>query len=413
MSTSSLVGVAVTALAGVVGALVGDQGCRAAEAGMAQAAHPAAPVPAVQLDGSRCIRAQGKPFFAIGMYSVGVADLPLLAEAGFNVVHTYGWEGKADHDWGLEWLDAVQAHGLKALVGFYRPQIKGMDFPESVRRIEMYRNHQALLAWHTMDEPAWDKEGNRGKDYMPSVYGICRQHDPGHPVTAVICHFADNKLFESSVDIMQADYYPIPPLPAINFSGTGFSGIAHHVELWREACQDRKPFWFVCQAFDYARMRQDQDIPPEWQRFPTQQELRTMTYTAVAAGARGVFYWSLSRLRSEVRDGGPTADEYFARLRSVTRELHELSPMLTVATPETFIRRDSVVALVKSDGHCTYIIAANCERQPTRTVLDVPGVTKATAEIVFGEGTASIEGGKLALSLDSIESRVYRVRNAE
>lgn len=79
----------------------------------------------VELDGGRCLKVDGRPFFAIGMYSVGIDDLPALAEAGFNLVHTYGWEGKAGHDWGREWLDAVQARGMKALLGVYRVQTAG------------------------------------------------------------------------------------------------------------------------------------------------------------------------------------------------------------------------------------------------------------------------------------------------
>lgn len=205
----------------------------------------------------------------------------------------------------------------------------------------------------------------------------------------------------------------IDDLPAGNFSGTGFRGIARHVELWREACGDRKPFWFVCQAFDYARLQKDKDIPTEWQRFPTPQELRTMTYTAVAAGARGVCYWSLSRLRSEVREGGPGADEYFTRLRHVSRELRDLTPVLTAPTAETLLNQDRCVALIKRDARgATTIIIANYERQPTETVLQVPGVTNATAEVMFGEGSAPVVDGKLSVRLDGIESRVYRVQTA-
>ncbi len=379
---------------------------------LAVLAHAATAQTVVKLDGGRCPLVDGKPFFAIGIYSTGVSDFPLLAEAGFNLVHTYGWEGKAGHEWGQEWLDAVQAHGLKALISFYRPDIKQSQFAESEKRIAMYHTHPALLAWHTMDEPGWEKETDHGEQYMPAIYQVIKRDDADHPVTAVICHFADAARFANSMDILQADYYPIPPLPAINFSGTGFAGIARYAELWREATGGQKPYWFVCQAFDYARMRQDKDIPPEWQRFPTLQELRTMTYTAVAAGARGVLYWSLSRLRSEGREGGPTADEYFARLRTVTKELQTLLPVLTAQTPETLVQQDRTVSLVKSDGQDVYVIIANMERRPTHTTLAVPGVTDAKAGPMFGEGSAPVTAGQLTLDLDSLESRVYRVPQA-
>jgi hypothetical protein len=56
-----------------------------------------------------------------------------------------------------------------------------------------------------------------------------------------------------------------------------------------------------------------------------------------------------------------------------------------------------------------YIIAANYERKPTKTTLQVPGVVNASAQMVFGEGATPVVAGKLTLSLNSIESRVYRI----
>lgn len=364
----------------------------------------------VEMRGDNCPLVDGKPFFAVGIYSAGVDDFPLLAEAGFNLVHTYGWEGRGAHEWGREWLDAAHEHGLKALVGLYRPHVKQMQLDESVRRIEMYRDHPALLAWHTMDEPAWEKEGDMGKDYMPAAYRVIKEHDPHHPVTAVVCHFGDTHLFADSVDIMQADYYPVPPIPASWYSGTGFRGIKIFVDRWREASGGEKPFWFVAQAFDYSLMKENgREIPDEWKRFPTLAELRTMTYVAVASGARGVLYWSLGRLRSEVRPGGTTAEEHWERLASVVGELNALMPLLTADTEETILQQDNVVVMLKSDGADTYVIAANYERRPTETVVEIPGVERGMAQVVFGEGAQEIEDGTLTISLDGVETRVYRL----
>ncbi len=368
----------------------------------------------VQLDGGRCLKVNGKPFFPIGMYAANVPDFPMLAEAGFNTVHAYGWEHQANAkipEWGKEYLDAAQQHGLKALVGLNRSEIVEKQYANSVRRIEMFRDHPALLAWHTMDEPgAGTKDAKQFNAdlYMPAIYQTIKQHDPQHPVTAVLCQFVNHKRFTASLDIHQADYYPIPPIPAGNFIGTGFAGITGHAQYARKACDGQKPSWFVCQFFDYALTRKDKNIPPEWHGFPTQEELRTMSYTAVAAGARGIFYYSLSAMRQYVREGG-SADEYWRRVSSVARELHDLSSVLTAETPETFSQKDNVVALIKSDGRDLYIIAANYERKPTKTVLRVPGIVNATAQMVFGEGTAPVIEGKLTLNLNSIESRVYRI----
>lgn len=101
---------------------------------------------------------------------------------------------------------------------------------------------------------------------------------------------------------------------------------------------------------------------------------------------------------------------YWNWLASVTRELHQLQPVLTADTPEMFQDSDHVVSLVKSDGRDLYVIAANYERQPTETVIYLPGLRQAKAEVMFDGGNAEVRGGELACKLESIESRVYRIR---
>lgn len=357
----------------------------------------------------------GEPFFAIGLYSVGTRDLPAVAEAGFNLVHTYGWEGQNTFDGGQEWLDACEAQGLKALIGLYRPPVKESDFEGAIRRIEKFREHPALLAWHTMDEPGWEQEGNRGAVYMPAAYEVCREHDPHHPVTAVVCHFVDPARFADSVDIMQADYYPIPPIPASWFAGTGFRGIKMYADNVRNESGGEKPFWYVAQFFDYSVSKQESyDVPEEWRRGPTPDEIRGMTYTAVASGARGVLYWSLSRaMGSDWHRDSLSRVERWNALVAVVAELHHLMPVLTATGPEVIRQRDRVVSMVKSDGEDTWLIACNYERQPTDARLTIPGVRSGTLEMPFRDEIARIEDGVATVHFEPLEARVYRLREDE
>ncbi|MEA3399890.1 MAG: hypothetical protein U9R79_01470 [Armatimonadota bacterium] len=364
----------------------------------------------------------GEPFFAIGLYSVGMRDLPAVAEAGFNLVHTYSWEGQRTFDDGQEWLDACQESGLKALAGLYRPSVKEMDFGGTIERIRTYREHPALLAWHTMDEPGWDDvrdeclgvaiDGRPGSEYMPGAYEVCREHDPDHPVTAVFCHFADPPLFIDSVDIVQADYYCVPPIPQRNFSGTGFRGVKMFVDKTRQASDGEKPFWFVQQIFDWSVSKEESyEIPPEWQRGPNRAETRCATYTAVASGARGVLYWSLSRaLGSEWHRDSLSRVRRWQDLVEVVGELNELMPVLTSAEREVIRTRDHVVAMVKSDGAAVWIIACNYERKPSDTVLTIPGVRRGTLEMPFRGESARIVDGALQVHFEPLEARVYRLR---
>ena len=89
-------------------------------------------------------------------------------------------------------------------------------------------------------------------------------------------------------------------------------------------------------------------------------------------------------------------------------------PVLTATTPEVIQDQGQVVALVKSDGRNTYVIASNYERESTRTRIGVAGMDRGTAEVLFGgPGTsdATVSGGQFAADFRPLETRVYRVRD--
>ncbi len=367
---------------------------------------------AVKIVGNKCVLVDGKPFFPIGLYQVGPSDIPTVAKAGFNTVHYYMWE---DHDEeaaakdGQEWLDAARKHQLMGLASFYRPSMRAMDWSKCSQRIELFRNHPALLAWHIIDEPEVAHEprgpGERpGTEYVPAAYKMIKEHDPNHPVTAVLCTFAGIPTFTPMLDVVQADYYPIPPLPATDYYGTGLRGIAYMVDQCRSASGNTKPFWFVCQAFDYSLQKsRGLDIPAEWRRPPTFREMRTMTYTAIASGARGILYYSTERRESDC-----------ARLKPLVSELSQLMPMLTSDATETIDDKDDVRTMVKTVGKDTYIIAANMERKPTQTSITIPGIRNAKAELLFERGKpVSVENGSLTASFRPLESHVWRIRGSK
>jgi hypothetical protein len=135
-----------------------------------------------------------------------------------------------------------------------------------------------------------------------------------------------------------------------------------------------------------------------------------MTYTAVASGARGVLYWSLSRaMGTDWHRDSLSRVERWNALVDVVAELHELMPVLTSREPEVIRQRDRVVSMVKSDGEDTYLIACNYERKPTDATLTVPGVKSAILEMPFRDETAQITDGTATVQFEPLEARVYRL----
>jgi len=85
-----------------------------------------------------------------------------------------------------------------------------------------------------------------------------------------------------------------------------------------EATHGSRPVWTVIQFFQ------------GWStdRWPTAEELRTMSLMAIVEGARGLFYWSFGN-RGLMSVADPQQQEqYWQRLVKVTRELRALEPAL-------------------------------------------------------------------------------------
>ena len=75
---------------------------------------------------------------------------------------------------------------------------------------------------------------------MPEIYDVIKQYDLTHPVTYVTVNSTQIVQYMPYIDVMQADYYCIPPIPAGSYYGTGFRGIIEEVNANRAGLKRRK-----------------------------------------------------------------------------------------------------------------------------------------------------------------------------
>jgi hypothetical protein len=242
------------------------------------------------------------PFYPIGIYSVPKANLPAVREAGFNLV-----TGPAEQSY----LDSAGQLGLKVLASPGTSAGKSFDAARARQVLAQLDRHPALWAWYLVDEP--DLNGV-SPDEVKHVQRFVKTQGARKPTALVLYQGGEALNYANIADLTMLDRYPIPWLPLANFP--------QHVRLARLALGQDKPLITVIQAFDWTYypklLTGGKDLRP-----PTSEELRCMTYCALARGATGLFFYCFD-------DGAWKLSEHpdvWGAVRAVVNEVNHRLPL--------------------------------------------------------------------------------------
>lgn len=245
--------------------------------------------------------------FPLCMYGVNdPKDVPTVKKAGFSCFQTYRQEPEL-----LEKLaSAARQEGMQTL--FYpRRILEDKTFTEQAHT-------WPVLAWYLVDEPdvaGWSRER------VAQSHRQAKEAFPNHPTALVVGQGKTAVPFYDLSDVFMVDWYPVPHLP--------LTSLGDQVALAKAEIQktDRpdKPLWAVVQLFDWKEYKQYRPDDDRIGRFPTQEELRFMSYDAIMNGATGLFYFIFTTNGKPLPSAAP---EYWARLTPVSSELASLRPVL-------------------------------------------------------------------------------------
>ena len=241
-------------------------------------------------------------FYPIGLYAVNSTnDYAMVKAAGFNLI-----TGPAEK----ACLDAADRAGLKVLANPGTSAGPGFNIEAAAKTVKASDAHPALWAWYLVDEPDMQQ-------ILPEI--VARNHadlkglKPTKPTALVLFQGYEALDYANITDITMIDKYPVPWLPLASFG--------QHVEMTRLALGKGKPLIAVIQAFDWGSI--PHMLPGEKNlRPPTCDEIRCMTYEALARGATGLFYFAF--------DAGWKMREHpetWAALSNVVREVNERLPL--------------------------------------------------------------------------------------
>jgi hypothetical protein len=320
----------------------------------------------------------GKPFFPISIGGVDANPIngnsvtravKQLKDAGFNVLSAYG--GPQSSRW-QELIAACDREGIKVNLAAGR-MVKEKDrFPKMGKCVFAGRAHPCSFGWYIGD----DTSERRMPEEFSQDYELVHAVDPDATTTHADASNVSGPLarFAPWTDMFCCEVYPVrseKPEPHELAKLQKAMGIAY-ADL-KAGGAPVQCVVAIIQAFSGWKY---------WKRYPTEEEIRAMTFLAIACRSRGVRFYTYAPTKPGTGEGVASTPERFAAISRITHEVSALSPQLTTRDaaiqPEVRIVEGpqnaplgfpSVTALLKESG---LLVAVNISTEPVKAVLSLP-----------------------------------------
>lgn len=289
--------------------------------------------------------------FPLCFYGIsGPQELSVVKKAGFNCFATYVQDP--------ERLAAMAAESKKL-------DLKMVAYPDRVIDSSYAKEAKSwpMLAWYLYDEPEvrkvplaeLEKLDKRVMDWSPKQKTVFVM---GEGVASFI--------YGGVADALMVDWYPVPHLR--------LESVGEQVAMTKagaaikDPARQNKPVWAVLQAFDWIGYPQRRKPPVGG--FPTFEQVRFMTYLAIARGAEGIFYFTYNG-----SDGVPlpARPERWGTYQRMAAELNALMPVLKKGKPGVLpagLDANLASRAIKQGGR-NYIILLNPSEAPIALNLEV------------------------------------------
>ena len=339
---------------------------------------------------NRCI-VDGKPFFPLGMYFGEVTEkaLGVYTNGPFNCLMPYAVTREKQ-------LDLCTKAGVMSFVSFQgiiegskNARKYGFDTPVKVdafytNRINQLKGHPAVLGWYFFDEPP--------QPTIPCyrrVLDCIRKVDPDHPAWGVYHRMDVLREYVPICDILGIDPYPIPTLPA--------GAITRSLREARQAIFGNRAMWNVPQTFNWGR----KDVPND--RFPTEDELRSMYWQYIADGANGLIGYSFGWMLRDREKVPADFDRDWASLCKVAGEVKKMTPVILSVDPTPALKASTadVTCRVWAKDGLIYVAICNVVPKPVE------------ATVTLGEGKWEIAGHAAWTPAEMADARTIRVKLPE
>lgn len=342
-----------------------------------------APETAVSMfDGKRRLVVNGRPAYPLAIY-VGDWDrddprfIPAIKRSPIKTVVCYVKDKPMRAD-----LDFFHTNGIRVVATLSRfwtergaACCREINAPDecnalTIRTVNELKNHPALLGWYLYDEPE-----TRLLPRIRERYKVVRALDPEHFCLNVVSSVWAMHDAAATCDVIGHDCYPIPGFGTEQTRPADLGKVGREIAESRAALHDGKPLWVVPQVYVNDKLCGGC-------RFPTQHELRSMTWQGIACGADGVLFYAICEMLSKAIAGWFPFEESWDIVCNVTQEIKD---------HEAFLISDETPPVI--DGLAKGI-AARAWRKDGRILLVACNMTLKKID-----ATLSVDGRTLPISL--------------
>ena len=350
------------------------------------------------IDSRRRLIVDGKPFFPFGyyVYNVDKAILDDYTKGPFNCMMPYMYLSTNK-------FNAIWARGIRIIVSLkdFMPGARHAPIKEIetqgdadrglMRRIEMVKDHPAVIAWYLNDESS--------VTHLPRLerqYRIVKEMDPGHPAWSVLFQHDQIRTYVDTCDVIGTDPYPIASKPI---------GLAAEYARETSAGFFGRTIWQVPQAFAWKWW--NENAQADNGRFPTKAECRSMVWQAIANGANGIILYCFGTMRDRMSKA-----EFEAAWREhceIGAEVRKLMPiLLSDPAPNATGYPVGVSGRAWSHGGAAYLLVVNETREAKSVSLKMPEAFRS-AKATLDMSSPKLQGCTLSFSLEPIGATMLRL----
>lgn len=341
----------------------------------------------VRADGTLLVG--GQPMFPMGFYHVSWAgdaqkrlrDLQAIASMGFNVMNATMFDPQEDLDGYRKLLDTAQSRGVKLMIE---------DF--NAVSIAALKSHPATLGWMIAD----DCNNLITPSELQRRHQATKALDPDHlTYTSMAISFADSHLgYFGNADAIGNQSYPVDGGDSV---GVVYPVMRKLVE--QSAAKGTLPIANL-QSFRWTDGR-----------YPTPRELNSMTNQALAAGVKGILYYTyLDKTNDLAQYSGLNSE-----LRKLAAEVKLLAPVLMNGERQALTLPASVpearATLWSYEGRRYLQVLNLSENDAQKLRLALPAGSVGLTPLFAGRAaTLSVSSGQITGTLPALGAQWYEVR---